>query len=207
MSGQLRLIVLNLWQQDCDRNADISKKRWESRNLPWLTKHKEDFKKKYENKNPFIKEVDETQQPRTYAQTAADNNDRIQPPQTAEGGTATPTTIIPNPQTQANEWQIVPPRRHAPNRPTRNIPQNASARPRNGNPNTAARNNQPNQYKNTTQQPRAGFSRNSQHNKNQGVASITHRQCCKYPNATKQRRLEQWTAAFLGLTRRPPINP
>ena len=169
-SGQLRQILLNLWQQDCDRNADISKKRWESRSLPWLTRYMEDFKKKNENKNPFIKEVDETKQHRTYAQIPADNNDRIQPPQTAEGGTPTPRTIIPNPQPQTNEWQIVHLRRNAPNKPTRNIPQTTSAIPRNGNPNTAARNNQPNEFKNNTQQLRVGFSRNSQNSKKQGAA-------------------------------------
>ena len=136
----------------------------------------------------------------------SDNNDRIPPPQTAEGGTTTPRTIIPNPQPQTNEWQILHPRRNALNRPTRNIPQTTSAIPRNGNPNTAARNNQPNQFKNNTHQPRAGFSRNSQNNK-KNKEQHYNRQYCKYPKATKQRWLEQWTAVFLGQTQRPPIYP
>lgn len=73
VSGQLRTLVSKLWEEDCQRNEDISKKRWNTRNLPWLAKYEDDFKKTYLNKNPFIKEGEIPEQPSTYAQVTASN--------------------------------------------------------------------------------------------------------------------------------------
>ena len=95
-SGQLQINVKKLWQKDCDRNADISKRRWESRNAPWLTNYGEGFKKKYEDKNPYIKQEGPQQ---TYAQIVANNNGRNQSPR---GPSRYP---VPAPRPAVNQTQ------------------------------------------------------------------------------------------------------
>lgn len=92
VTGQLRTFVLKLWEEDCQRDEEISKKRWSSRNQPWLANYEEDFKKIYLNKNPFIKEGGTPQQPNTYAQVARNNQQNQRQ--------------VPNTR-NANDWQIV----------------------------------------------------------------------------------------------------
>lgn len=53
-TGERRNALLKLWDDDCRRNETISQKRWEKKNATWFINYEETFKKKYENKNPFI---------------------------------------------------------------------------------------------------------------------------------------------------------
>ena len=71
-TGQSRNYLTNMWQEDCRRNEEISKKRWQNKNLIWLNKYEENFRTKYQNKNPFIKEPDETDRSKTYAEISAE---------------------------------------------------------------------------------------------------------------------------------------
>ena len=61
-SGQRRKFLLKLWEEDCDRNKEISQKRWENKNAAWFVKYEQSFKNTYEDKNPFIKIRETTQQ-------------------------------------------------------------------------------------------------------------------------------------------------
>ena len=44
-TGERRNTLLKLWDEDCQRNEDISKKRWENKNAAWFAKYEETFKK------------------------------------------------------------------------------------------------------------------------------------------------------------------
>ena len=66
-SGQRRIALQKLWNDDCQRNENISQKRWENRNAAWFVKYEETFRKNHENKSPFIKRTDSTEVPQTYA--------------------------------------------------------------------------------------------------------------------------------------------
>ena len=70
-TGQSRNMLLNMWQEDCKRNEEISKKRWQNKNHSWLNRYKENFKVTYQNKSPFIKAEDKTEGNKTYATAAA----------------------------------------------------------------------------------------------------------------------------------------
>ena len=84
-TGQSRNYLTNMWQEDCRRNEEISKKRWQNKNLIWLNKYEENFRTKYQNKNPFIKEPDETDRSKTYAEISAEQpKARRQRPNPAE---------------------------------------------------------------------------------------------------------------------------
>ena len=165
-SGQLQQNVKKLWQQDCDRNADISKRRWESRNAQWLTNYGEGFKKKYEDKNPYIKQEGSQQ---TYAQIVANNNDRNQSPR---GPSRYPVparrpAVNQTQQLQQNQWQLVPPRRGPQNRPPRSIPPNTSGTPTNNIPSLSSGNNLTNQYRNDNQSPNGGPRRSDQNRRSE----------------------------------------
>ena len=69
-TGQSRSRLLNMWHEDCKRNEDISKKRWQNKNQTWLNKYKENFKITYQNKDPFFKSAEETDRNKTYAEAA-----------------------------------------------------------------------------------------------------------------------------------------
>ena len=71
-TGQSHNYLTNMWQEDCRRNEEISKKRWQNKNLIWLNKYEENFRTKYQNKNPFVKEPDETDRAKTYAEISAE---------------------------------------------------------------------------------------------------------------------------------------
>ena len=64
---QSRNLLLNMWQEDCKQNEEISKKRWQNSNQTWLNNYKEKFKVNYQNKNHFIKIADEKERNKTYA--------------------------------------------------------------------------------------------------------------------------------------------
>ena len=84
-TGQSRNYLTNMRQKDCRRNEEISKKRWQNKNLIWLNKYEENFRRKYQNKNPFIKEPDETERAKTYAEISAEQpKARRQRPNLAE---------------------------------------------------------------------------------------------------------------------------
>ena len=84
-TGQSRNYLTNMWQEDCRRNEEISKKRWQNKNLIWLNKYEENFRTKYQNKNPFIKEPDETDRSKTYAEISGEQpKARKQRPNPAE---------------------------------------------------------------------------------------------------------------------------
>ena len=51
-TGKRRNYLTNMWQEDCRRNEEISKKRWQYETLIWLNKYEENFRTKYQNKNP-----------------------------------------------------------------------------------------------------------------------------------------------------------
>ena len=74
-TGQSRHLSLNMWQEDCKQNEEISKKRWQNRNQTWLNNYRENFKVNYQNKNPYIKIADETEEKKSYAAA-----DATQPP-------------------------------------------------------------------------------------------------------------------------------
>ena len=76
--GERRNALVKLWDEECERNEIISQKRWEEKNAPWFVQYEETFRKKYENKNPYIK-IGENDGPRTYAQVASDTTSK--PPQ------------------------------------------------------------------------------------------------------------------------------
>lgn len=76
VTGQLRLLTIKLWEEDCRRNEEISKKRWESRNATWLQQYEETFKRNYSNQNPYFKADEENDRRRTYADVARSNNQR-----------------------------------------------------------------------------------------------------------------------------------
>ncbi len=71
-TSHTRIAVLKLWEQDCRRNEEISRKRWESRNLPWLNKYEEEFKRKHANTNRFINQPES--QISSYAQVTSQQN-------------------------------------------------------------------------------------------------------------------------------------
>ena len=58
-------------QEDCTRNEEISRKRWDNKNLVWLTKYAETFRLRHQDKNPFIKISDDTDKNKSYAEAAA----------------------------------------------------------------------------------------------------------------------------------------
>ena len=76
--GESRNALVKLWEEECERNEIISQKHWEKKNAPWFVKYEETFRKKYENKNPYIK-IGENDRPRTYAQVTS--NTTSKPPQ------------------------------------------------------------------------------------------------------------------------------
>ena len=77
-SGQRRKFLLKLWEEDCDRNKEISQKRWENKIAAWFVKYEQSFKNTYEGKNPFIKIGETTQQtPRSYANVASNSTQQL----------------------------------------------------------------------------------------------------------------------------------
>ena len=86
-TGERQNMLLKLWNEDCKQNEDISHSRWEIRNAAWLAKYEGNFKKKYEDKNPYIKIGDDLDVPRSYAQAAAIN---LSGPKTTDTGTKAP---------------------------------------------------------------------------------------------------------------------
>jgi hypothetical protein len=53
-SGKTAECLLNMWKQNILRNEEISLKRWKN-NEKWLTAYEEEFRKTFENINPFFK--------------------------------------------------------------------------------------------------------------------------------------------------------
>ena len=37
-TGQRRAFLIKLWEEDCNRNNEISQKRWEDKNAAWFDK-------------------------------------------------------------------------------------------------------------------------------------------------------------------------
>lgn len=102
-TGQLRAFTLKLWDEDCRRNEDISKKRWTSRNAPWLIKYEENFKITHANTNPYFKEGETPEPPRTYAQAASDNRPPIRQTAANFRNTNERQTAYPTRQNQRKE--------------------------------------------------------------------------------------------------------
>ena len=69
--GQSRSLLIKMWQEDCSRNEDISRKRWDNKNVVWLTKYAETFRLRHQDKNPFIKISDDKDKNKSYAEAAA----------------------------------------------------------------------------------------------------------------------------------------
>ena len=78
-AGEIRNALIKLWDEECKRNEYISQKRWEDKNAPWFVKYEETFRKKHENKNPYIKIGDNNDGIRTYVDAASNSAQR--PPQ------------------------------------------------------------------------------------------------------------------------------
>lgn len=66
-TGQIRKFLLSLWETQCKQNEEISHNRWLNRNLPWLSKYKENFLNRHQNENPYIRQSDDSR-PLTYSQ-------------------------------------------------------------------------------------------------------------------------------------------
>ena len=58
-TGRCRDILVTLWYEDTKKEEEISEKRWKSKNEVWLKQYETDFRIKYADKNPFIKENEE----------------------------------------------------------------------------------------------------------------------------------------------------
>lgn len=61
VTGRKREILIGIWYQEAKDEETISQKRWETKNQIWLKKYEEDFKNKYADKNPFLKDLQEIQ--------------------------------------------------------------------------------------------------------------------------------------------------
>ena len=57
-TGQRKNILLKIWQEDCEKNEEISKKRWETVNLKWLKRYETGFIEKHRDKTPFVKDAE-----------------------------------------------------------------------------------------------------------------------------------------------------
>ena len=146
--------MLRKMQQDCDRNADILKRRWESRNAPWLINYGEGFKKKYEDKNPFIKQEGPQQ---SYAQIVANNNDGNHPTRTKQiSSTSTKTSSKSNSAVTTKPMAAGTPEKMPAKQPPRRIPPNTSGTASNNIPSLSSGNNLTNQYRNDNQPPNGG---------------------------------------------------
>ena len=64
-TGQRKKILINWWKEECIREEEKSVKRWQEKNPKWLEAYDEEFRKKYETKNPFLKIDDMTEVGRT----------------------------------------------------------------------------------------------------------------------------------------------
>ena len=94
-TGERRNTLIKLWEEDCKRNELISQKRWEDKNAPWFVKYENSFRKKHENKNPYIKIGDENDGAKTYAEVVANSTQRApqQRPNNLEGRQEPPTNL------------------------------------------------------------------------------------------------------------------
>ena len=77
-TGQRRAFLIKLWEEDCNRNNEISQKRWEDKNAAWFVKYEQSFRNIHANKNRFIKIGETAQTPRSYADAVS--TPQYQPP-------------------------------------------------------------------------------------------------------------------------------
>ena len=112
-TGQSRNLLIKMWQEDCTRNEEISRKRWDNKNLVWLTKYAESFRLKHQDKNPFIRISDDTDKKKTYAEATAMRTQVRRPQQNISDGQnqvsdsyqRLPPTSTERPQSRQNENQ------------------------------------------------------------------------------------------------------
>ena len=57
-----------MWNDEIKREEGVSLDRWKSKNILWLKKYESDFRIKYADKNPFIKETETEINIQTYPQ-------------------------------------------------------------------------------------------------------------------------------------------
>ncbi|MCG7879610.1 MAG: hypothetical protein N0C90_25255 [Candidatus Thiodiazotropha endolucinida] len=90
-AGQRRVFLLKLWEEDCERNKEISQKRWNDKNAAWFVKYEKSFRNNHANNNPFIKIGEISQTPRSYADAVStpqynpSTNQQQQQPEVSQG--------------------------------------------------------------------------------------------------------------------------
>ena len=72
--GRCKDILINMWNDEIKREEGVSLDRWKSKNLIWLKKYESDFRTKYADKNPFIKETETGINIQTYPQRRPGRN-------------------------------------------------------------------------------------------------------------------------------------
>ena len=63
-----------MWNDEIKREEGVSLDRWKSKNLLWLKKCESDFRTKYTDKKPFIKETETKINIQTYPQRRPGRN-------------------------------------------------------------------------------------------------------------------------------------
>ena len=72
--GMCKNILISMWNDVIKREEGVSLDRWKSKNLLWLKKYESDFRTKYADKNPFIKETETEINMQTYPQRRPGRN-------------------------------------------------------------------------------------------------------------------------------------